>query len=114
MNIKTKHAIAKAIETFMYDTGLCQDTRIYFSNKCYNYDSNGKKTIIKNIVGSDYCQFSNDETITMTFEGPLCDVINYEFGRANQKWYAFLQSIEDKYGYYTEMGYHWSLTFYEV
>ena len=38
MNIKTKHAIAKAIEKFMYDNGLCQDTRIYFSNKCYDYD----------------------------------------------------------------------------
>lgn len=54
-------------------------------------------------------EYNNPKTITMTFEGPLYQDINYGSGK-------ILKQIENKakkYGLYSELGYAWSLAFYE-
>lgn len=42
----------------------------------------------------------------MSFEGPLYDVLNYEFGSLA----AGLDAIFEKYGVYYELGNAWNLT----
>jgi len=102
-----KVKIAKTIEKFMKKYGLDSDVRIYFSNKCWAYDSGGKKTVIEDIKASDYFEYANDDTISMTFEGPLYDVINYGHYGCNE-WNKL-----DFDGYYMEQGHSWNGSFYK-
>ncbi len=103
---KTK--VAKTIERFLIKYDLDSDVRIYFNNKCWHYDSDGTKKIIEDIKGSDYCEYANDETITMTFEGPLYGALNMHYGYALHD--AFHELDFDNH--YFEMGHSWSCSFY--
>lgn len=103
-----KVTVAKRIEKFIREYRLDQDVRIYFSNKCWDYDSSGKKTIIKDIKASDYCKYANDKTITMTFEGPLYAALNMH---TTYKLYDLFAEI-DFDNHYFELGHAWSLSFY--
>ena len=56
------------------------------------------------------CEYSNPDTLTMTFEGPLYHELNYgDWGKG--AWEG-LNRIGKKYGLYHEMGHAWSLAFY--
>jgi hypothetical protein len=104
-----KVKIAKAIEAYLYKHDLNQDVRIYFSNKCWDYNSWGMKTIIEDIKASDYFEYANNDTISMSFEGGLYDVLNMHTGVALfNKWCKL-----DFGGYYPELGNAWNLTFYK-
>ena len=103
-----KVTVAKRIEEFIRGYRLDQDVRIYFSNKCWDYDSSGKKTIIKDIKASDYCQYANDKTITMTFEGPMYHAMNMYNGYELYEKFCNL----DFDNHYFELGHAWSLSFY--
>lgn len=105
-----KVKIAKTIEKFIKKYNVHRDVRIYFSNKCWDYDSDGNKTIIDDIKASDYFEYANDKTISMSFEGDFYDIIN--------NYYDY--SIRDKWdeldfdGYYYELGHSWNLSFYKA
>ena len=103
-----KVTVAKRIEKFIKEYGLDSDVRIYFSNKCWDYDSSGNKTIIEDIKGSDYCEYANDSTITMTFEGPLYHALNMYNG---YELYEKFNSL-DFDNHYFELGHAWSCSFY--
>ena len=104
---KTK--VAKTIEKFIRKYGLDSDVRIYFSNKCWDYDSSGRKTVIEDIKASDYFEYANDDTISMSFEGGLYEHLNMHYG------YAIFNEFNelDFDGHYFEMGHAWNLSFYE-
>ena len=61
----------------------------------------------------DFVEYANTETITMTFEGGLYHILNgYTAG-----WIKLedeFKNIFEKYGFYSEMGYAWSLAAYEL
>lgn len=104
-----KVKIAKTIEKFIKKYDINRDVRIYFSNKCWDYDSYGKKTIINNIKGSTYFQYANDKTISMSFEGGLYDVINSFYSSTiKDEWNKL-----DFDGYYYELGHSWNCSFYK-
>ena len=105
-----KYAIAKKIEAFMKKHYLFTDTRIYFNNKCWNYDSRGNKTVLEDIVGSDYFLYANDDTISMSFEGGLYRIMNYGPYEVRE---AF-QDMLAEYGYYAELGNAWNLALYKI
>jgi hypothetical protein len=104
-----KTEIAKKIERlFKKHTGEITDTRIYFGGKAWNYDSQGNKTVLKDIKGSDYT-YSNDKTITCTFEGPVYDELNYNYTSTLP---CALNALFEEYGYYYETGHAWSFSLY--
>tara|TARA_Y100000310_G_scaffold206101_1_gene206441 strand:+ start:193 stop:513 length:321 start_codon:yes stop_codon:yes gene_type:complete len=103
-----KVKIAKTIEAFLRKYDLCGDVRIYFSNRCWDYNQ-GIKTIIKDIKGSEYFEYANDDTISMSFEGELYDVLNMNYGYDMRNEWDKL----DLDGYYAEMGNSWNLALYE-
>jgi len=103
-----KVQVAKTIEKFIREYGLDTDVRIYFSGKCWDFDSSGNKTIIDNMKGSDYCDYGNDDTITMTFEGALNEELNmYNGYTIFDKWCKL-----DFDNHYFEMGHSWSGSFF--
>ena len=104
-----KVKIAKTIEGFLQKYDIAGDVRIYYSNKCWDYDSAGKKTIINGIKGSDYFEYANDDTISMSFEGNFYDVINMYCGYSLRNEWDEL----DFDGYYMELGHAWNGSFYK-
>ena len=104
-----KVIVAKRIESFMKKHDLHYDVRIYFSGKAWDYDSWGKKTVIKDVKPSDYFDYANDDTISMSFEGPMNSVLNMYNG------YELFDKFSelDFDGYYFELGNSWNLAFHE-
>jgi hypothetical protein len=105
-NEKLANDLKKFIEK--YEIG---DTRIYFNNICYHFNSDGSCKVIENIKASDYFEYANDETVSMSFEGYLNHVINYG---ENNKLLNYFDKIFEKHGCYYELGYAWSLSVYDL
>lgn len=96
------------------------DVNLYFNNTRYGIPRRNDSDLVKktryghyyitdNIDVSHYTKYFNPETITITFEGPLYDALNYGNGSVN----ADIKSIAGKYGLYPEQGDAWNLSFYE-
>ena len=61
----------------------------------------------------DYFEYGNPDTLSMSFEGELYDVLNaYTAGWAKLE-DKFLK-LFNKYGLYYEMGHAWNLAAYEI
>jgi len=103
-----KTQVTRTIERFLKKHYLNSDVRIYFNGKAWDYDSCSKKTVIDDIKASDYCEYANDKTITMTFEGPLYAVLNHH---ADYDLYDKFSDL-DFDGHYFELGHAWSCSFY--
>ena len=113
MTIKNKYLEAK--EKMAYEIlellkkyNLNTDVHIYFNNKCLT----GKGEIIENIRGSDYFDYANDDTLSMTFEGAFYEVINYYASKMASIVMPKFMKILDSYGLYYEKGDAWNLTTY--
>lgn len=112
---KINQEVADAIKDFLIENDLSADTRIYFNNKAYHFDSFGKlEKTLTDIKASEYFEFANDKTVSVSFEGPFYRVMNLSF---ESKHYRDLEAkflkLVEKFGYYYEMGHAWNLTLYE-
>lgn len=110
---------------FLLKKDLFEDVIIYAGGKRYlsaDYSSaantesveyitrNGRDTelYIEDAVASEYMEFANDETLSMSFEGPLYDALNY----GDTKVEDALNHIFERHGLYFEYGDAWNLTCY--
>ena len=92
------------------------DTAIYFNNKrltTFTDENYGKWVLQEGYKGSDYTEYTNDDTITMTFEGmnSIHGAINYG---ENEKFLGKLDKLFESYGYYYELGNSWNLELYKI
>lgn len=60
-----------------------------------------------------YIEYASPDILTISFEGPLYDALNYPETKAQYAVEDDLQNICAKYGLYFEQGYAWSLAVYE-
>ena len=107
--------LAYKISNLLKEYDLCSDVAIYFNNKRLQHFTTNKKegwVLEEGFKGSDYTQYANDQTITMTFEGPLYDIINYYIPSGNFL-YVFNKLLKN-YGYYYELGNAWNLALYHL
>lgn len=102
--------------------GFWQDVAIYanglkFASDRYNEDTEiiesttRKGTIYYESRVPDprkIVEYANPDLITMTFEGPLYNAINYDSDAEKG-----LAELFSRYGMYFEFGYAWSLSAYE-
>lgn len=98
---------------------IWDDAAIYFNGKAFASWNEWNGEFGKEIAAGlyeyenknplDYCEYSDPETLTMTFEGMLYDILN-DFGYSYPSIYEDFCEIFEKYGYYFEMGHAWSLT----
>ena len=112
--------LAKEIYDWCQERGYWGDNIIYFNDKAWNSQSvwgieQGKQINVdlyeyENKNPRDYIEYANPDTITMSFEGNLYDVLNYGNGSAEEE----LQKLFEKYDLYWEYGYAWSLSAYEL
>lgn len=102
---------------------LWDDCIIYFDDKAWSSNpswsgESGKKIDTELYEYEDrnplnYFEYANPDTLSMSFEGMLYEVLNgYCDG-----WMQFeeeFQNLFEKYGYYYEMGNAWNLSAYEL
>jgi len=94
----------------LLDSYECADgTMIYFDNK--RLEHLGDEWVLKEGYSPDtYFEYCNLDTLSMSFEGPFYEVINY--GLCNSLLEKFDKLIAS-YGYYYELGNSWNLSLYE-
>lgn len=108
---KLKDEIIKLLQ----DHGMWQDVYIYCNGKCWG--TSDKECKHFRYDGEPF-EFEDDphrvteyagDILTMTFEGPLYDALNYGY-----RFEDTLQNLFNKYGLYYEMGHAWDLTACEM
>ena len=122
---KTKKLTKKELESlavdlicFLQKHDLFYMVNIYVNNKLLkdNKTTNaqhattpfGSYYIVNDINPKENLEYYNPETITVTFEGPLYDIINYN----NSSLYQQLCDLFERKGLYIEQGYAWSFSLY--
>ena len=86
-----------------------QDVAIYYENKRLSNFEDGWESE-EGFLGSEFTEWANDDTITVTFEGPLYSAMNY--GTDNQLVQKLSKLVDDN-GFYWELGNAWNLSLHE-
>ena len=108
-----KYEIARKIEAWMKKNKLQTDSRIYFNGNAWNYNSSGVKSIVEDVKATDFFEYGNNDTISMSFEGGMYGVMNaYDLPRCNELRDEF-EDMLSAFGYYAELGNAWNLALYE-
>jgi hypothetical protein len=102
--------IAETIENFGRKHELLTDTRIYFNNMAWDYDSYGKKKIMKDIKASDYFEYADDKSVSVSTEGGLYGAINNDYGFSLSD--ELIRLLSKKHKVYYELGNRWNFTIY--
>lgn len=122
--MKTKmEMLAKDIYDWCMKNDLWGDNIIYFEGKAWSSSSTwsgvkGKKIAedlyeYENKNPRGYLEYCNQDTLSMSFEGYLNHILNgYSYGWVKLE--AEFSNMFEKYGYYYEMGYSWSLSAYKI
>lgn len=106
LNEKIGQALIEYVQK--HEFGTC--TTIYFNNKRIRFDDATEYTTTTNINVRDYLEYSNPQTVSMSYEGFMYNMFNYnEFPNALEE----LHKIIDSFGYYTEFGHAWNFSLYE-
>jgi len=112
MNYATKQNVARRIERFFKENDSLTDTRIYFGKSCWDYDSAGNKTVMKDMKATDYIQYANNKTVTVSTEGPMYGYLNaYRPGwvEVNEELRSVIEEATNG-EFYMEMGNAWNFT----
>ena len=119
---KRNEALANDIRNWLLDHEMWIDTRIYFNGKAYStddgthyyYNDPEHLVVLEDEDPKRYFEYVNpDHILSMSFEGPLYDVLNgYSYGWTKLE--DQFHKIFEKYGLYAELGYAWSLTAFEM
>ena len=107
---KQKEKLAHEILNLLKEYGLNTDVHIYFAGKCI--DGEGK--VIENVKASDYFDYANDNTLSMSFEGAFYEIINYYTPEVAKTVMPKFTGILNSYGLYYELGEPWNLAAYYI
>lgn len=91
----------------------CGDTRVYYNGKAVDIDYNGKTKEINDIDPTEYFEYANRETVSMTFEGLLYYILN-GYTLNSFSLYDKFEKLFKKYGCYFELGNAWNLAAYDL
>jgi hypothetical protein len=105
--------VTQAISKWLVANHLHGDVHIYFNDRAYSFEDDGKITRRSHIKGSNYFHYANDDTVSMSFEGPLWEVLNFYHPRSTELHEQFMNLL-DEHGFWFERGNHWNLSLYST
>ena len=114
--------LVMGIIRYLLKNELYYDVAIYANKRVYCFDkANDPDYITANIPEGTYyksifettasCDYKNDDTVTMTFDGPLYEALNFDYKDDTTE---ELQNIFQKYGLYFELGNAWNLAAFPI
>lgn len=118
-NEQRNEMLAREIREWLLKNRMWQDVTIYFNGKAYSTDDGGHHYTndpehlieLDNVNPLDYFKYVNPETVSMSFEGMLYDVLNsYDDDPLEMEF----SKLFEKYGLYYELGNAWNLTCGEI
>jgi len=101
---KDMRKLAYEIQDYLKERDLYHDVIIYFNDLAISSLWEGEQE--KDV--SEYMEYFNTDTITMSFKGILYEMLNYNV----QEYQEFNEFIKSK-GYYFEFGNAWNLALYK-
>jgi hypothetical protein len=112
--------LADLIKEYVTKREMASDMRIYFNGKAYDsegYGDNLKWVTKEDLKGSEFFEYANDKTVSVSTEGEFYNVINMydvmgDFAY-NTKRYDEFDKLIRKYGYYFELGNAWNFSLYK-
>ena len=121
---RRNEALANEIREWLLDNEMWVDTYIYFNGKAYStsdketkkfyYNDRDHLIVLENEDPRNYFEYVADPHIlSMSFEGPLYDVLNAYMPGWTRLEEEF-RRIFEKYGVYYELGNSWNLTCCEI
>ena len=115
--------LANEIRQYLIDRDMWEDVRIYFNGKAfatddrqghYFYNDPEHLIVLENEDPRRYTEYAGD-ILTMTFEGPLYEALNYgDDGGNSWETEEDLTALFRKYGLYFELGHTWDLSAYPI
>ena len=117
--ITKNRKVANEIREWLLAHDMWIDTRIYFDGHVYATDDpetrkeyyNDREHLIEfDDDPSRYVEYYSENGITMTFEGPLYELINYDDW---SELYEEFCGLFRKHGLWFELGYAWSLATFD-
>lgn len=123
---KVNIALLKDVVSWLYNNDFLNGTIVYYNGKSYRVGQvnenlndgsvffvNDKTPVmlkrIEDDYASQYCQYADDETLSMNIESSdLCSILSYS--ENGYKYEDELNEIFGKYGLYLEKAYSWFLT----
>lgn len=107
---------AKETAKWLGEHSLYRDVSIYVDHKRYSVTEAGELKYDIDAEPKNYFDFAGD-FMSMSFEGPLYDVMNYYndfLSGYDEKRQEELEGIFKKYGKYSELGNAWNLSLYDI
>lgn len=101
--------LATELIQYLLDSDLNTDVYIFWNGKRWD----GTKRFVEDGHSPlEQFEYGNPETLSMTFDGPLCSSLYYgEYGwGVHEK----VTEICNKHGYYWEFGHHWNMSCYDT
>lgn len=127
MTYGTKQRLACDIVDFLIDSDMWRDCAVYFEDTAYKSAAgekagpdgiqriewttpagNAADVLCMRDRASEHFRYACDDYVSMSFEGPLYDALNYR-GSSTE---LMLARIFARYGLYFEFGDEWNLTSY--
>ena len=105
--------VTQAISKWLVANDLHGDVHIYFNDRAYSFEADGKITRRSDVKGSDYFLYANDDTVSVSFEGPLYEVLNFYHPRSAELHEQFMNLV-DEHGFWFEKGNAWNLSLYNM
>ena len=101
--------LAKDLMAWLKENDLVSDTRIYIPNgKTWEFENEDFKLLNENYRPSKVSKYLSDNTLCMTFEGGIFNVLNHYWEDCFDLEEEF-EEIFYKHGFYYEMGEPWNL-----
>lgn len=110
-----REAFALEIIDWLREREMWQDVAIYTNGKCWStsnkeqneFRCNGEPFVTENEDPRKHFEYVREPNIlSMSFEGPLYDLLNYGFGN----WETEFNKLFERRGLYFELGNYWNLT----
>lgn len=78
----------------------------------YRFPDGTKVPVQRGIRPERWADYANTETVTITFEGLLYEIVNDMSHPSHETFFADLAEAIKPYGLYADQGYPWSLSLY--
>jgi|TARA_S200002703_G_C3608545_1_gene186873 hypothetical protein len=105
--------VTQAISKWLVANDLHGEVHIYFNDRVYSFENDGKITRRSGIKGSTRFHYANDDTVSMSFEGPLYEVLNFYHPRSGEL-HEQLTNLVWEHGFWFEKGNAWNLSLYNM
>lgn len=120
---KNIYALANELLDFLIQNDLWMDSRIYFDGICYathkpadmlyEIHKSHKNVYVFDADPNSYFEYNGDY-LSMSFEGPLYSVLNYQAGTYGDQIIGELEELFKRYGLYYELGNSWNMSLYNI